>query len=214
VHLVVGFASATDGFDGSVDAFTINSTTYDFEPNLPPVNHTVITCTAFGGGPASMTFRPPLTYGGTNPEVAFLRADLGKCSVSGGKAPRDDFVTLHLNVSSNNCAGTFADDANTTNATNTETMSWKPRKNNPKTIVHFPGTTATTTGSGSGEQLKLSFGGPGTSASGSFVGNDNGASSTATFVTTGSNGNALAVGCTKGTKIGKVALGFVQITDG
>ena len=36
VHLVVGFASPGDRFDGSVDAFTINSTTYDFEPNLPP----------------------------------------------------------------------------------------------------------------------------------------------------------------------------------
>lgn len=35
VHLVVGFASPTDQFDGNVDAFTINSTTYDFEPSLP-----------------------------------------------------------------------------------------------------------------------------------------------------------------------------------
>lgn len=35
VHLVVGFASPGDKFDGNVDAFTINSTTYDFEPNLP-----------------------------------------------------------------------------------------------------------------------------------------------------------------------------------
>jgi hypothetical protein len=40
VHLVVGFGSPTDQFDGNVDAFTIGtssgSTTYDFEPNLPP----------------------------------------------------------------------------------------------------------------------------------------------------------------------------------
>jgi hypothetical protein len=39
VHLVVGFASATDQFDGNVDAFRIatssSDTTYDFEPNLP-----------------------------------------------------------------------------------------------------------------------------------------------------------------------------------
>ena len=39
VHLVVGFASPTDQFDGNVDAFTIgvsgSSTTYNFEPNLP-----------------------------------------------------------------------------------------------------------------------------------------------------------------------------------
>lgn len=35
VHLVVGFASPGDQFDGNVDAFTIDSTTYDFEPNLP-----------------------------------------------------------------------------------------------------------------------------------------------------------------------------------
>jgi hypothetical protein len=39
VHLVVGFASATNQFDGNVDAFGIATssfdTTYDFEPNLP-----------------------------------------------------------------------------------------------------------------------------------------------------------------------------------
>ena len=39
VHLVVGFASATDKFDGNVDAFRIatssSDTTYDFEPSLP-----------------------------------------------------------------------------------------------------------------------------------------------------------------------------------
>jgi hypothetical protein len=39
VHLVVGFASPTDQFDGNVDAFRIatssSDTTYDFEPNLP-----------------------------------------------------------------------------------------------------------------------------------------------------------------------------------
>ena len=39
VHVLMGFASPTDVFDGNVDAFTIgshSSTTYDFEPNLPP----------------------------------------------------------------------------------------------------------------------------------------------------------------------------------
>jgi hypothetical protein len=40
VHLVVGFTSPSDQFDGNVDAFTIgvsgSNTTYDFEPNLPP----------------------------------------------------------------------------------------------------------------------------------------------------------------------------------
>jgi hypothetical protein len=36
VHFVVGFASPGDRFDGNVDAFTINSTTYDFEPNSTP----------------------------------------------------------------------------------------------------------------------------------------------------------------------------------
>jgi hypothetical protein len=35
VSLLVGYASARDQFDGNVDAFTINATTYDFEPNLP-----------------------------------------------------------------------------------------------------------------------------------------------------------------------------------
>jgi hypothetical protein len=39
IHLLVGFASPSDQFDGNVDGFTIgvssHSTTYDFEPNLP-----------------------------------------------------------------------------------------------------------------------------------------------------------------------------------
>jgi hypothetical protein len=39
IHLLVGFASANDQFDGNVDGFRIatssSDTTYDFEPNLP-----------------------------------------------------------------------------------------------------------------------------------------------------------------------------------
>ena len=169
-----------------------------------------ITCS---GADGTMSFRPPLTDGGTRPEVATLRADLGACSVRGGNStPRDSLVTLSLNVSSNNCAR-FSDDANQTKKTNHETLKYGTKYRQTK--VTFPGTTATTPHGGSGKQLALNFGGSGTTATGSYVGDDGGALSTATFVTTGTTGNLVAVGCTQHqTKIGKLNLGYAGISVG
>ena len=53
VHLLVGFASATDQFDGYVDAFRIatssSDTTYDFEPTTPLLAGTTICNGTYSG---------------------------------------------------------------------------------------------------------------------------------------------------------------------
>jgi hypothetical protein len=61
VHLVVGFASSTDQFDGNVDAVTIgvsgSNTTYNFEPAKPsaPINPTGVP----GNGSVTVSWTPP-----------------------------------------------------------------------------------------------------------------------------------------------------------
>ena len=164
-----------------------------------------------------MTFKPKLINHGTLPEVATLKAVVSGCTAIDGatETPFAGRVIVKLKATSNNCGDKFSDDANQTKAV-PETVAWKASPKIAKSATTFGVADVVTVGTGAAEQVQMSFGGSGTTGTGSYPGTDGGASSTATFMTTGTVGNKIAAGCTSSSKskpISKVTLGSIQITD-
>ena len=131
-----------------------------------------VECTGVDG---TVTFSPPLIEGGTNPEVVLAQVMLTDCTASGGITPDTGYATVSLSAPTNDCAGLEA--AGESIATPLA-IGWSPTTLGTSAAT-FPGFSLASNG-----DAGFTLGGTGTTVSGSYAGDDEGASSIVTGYST------------------------------
>ncbi|HYA68385.1 MAG TPA: hypothetical protein VED63_06610, partial [Acidimicrobiales bacterium] len=132
----------------------------------------------------TVTFNPPLTDGGTSPEVALAQVTIGGCvGADGATTPDAGYGTVSLFTSTDDCADLAAGGAPIATSL---AVGWSPTTLGTSSI-DFSGFSLSPSG-GAG----FSLGGSGTTVSGSYPGEDGGASTTATAVATLSTADIIA----------------------
>jgi len=134
-----------------------------------------VTCSAIKG---SIKFNPPLTAAGASTsETATSKTTVSSCvTTGGGKTPTKGTSVITTVYSTNGCVADLEGKAKA----QVITTKWAPGSIAPS-VVSFPPATGTTT-----PTITLSYGGAGTSAIGSCIGTDGGASSSVTVDIAGS----------------------------
>lgn len=123
-----------------------------------------------------VTFNPPLTDGGTSPEVALAQVTFTGCAGADGAAtPAAGYGTVSLFTPTNDC--TSLESGGGPIATSLA-IGWSPTALGTSSIT-FPGFSMSSSGNAG-----FDMGGAGTTVSGSYPGDDGGASATATGFST------------------------------
>lgn len=159
-----------------------------------------VSCTQVTG---VVRFDPPLTTGGSASEVASLALLVKGCLASGGgSSPRVGHGSGDLSMATNGCTNL----SSASKAAVTIAVAWRPTKVGSSEVT-FAGYSPTTAAS-----LGLKMGGRRTSASGSYVGTDAGAASTAT-VTFNLTPTEVEAACASanGLKMLKIAAGVLAL---
>lgn len=147
-----------------------------------------VTCASITG---SVKYSPPLTAaGGASSETVTTKTTLTQCTVSGtgAKVPSKGTTSTKTTDTSNGCVAVLE----APGKAGTLTTKWSPGSIEAS-VVSGPAPTTTVNPPGHGT-ITLTYGGAGTTGSGSFPGSDNFASSTAS-ITLGQTEDQITASC-------------------
>jgi hypothetical protein len=192
------------GFVTSTSAPRLAVSARSWSPRMAPAVSAgsqpgTVTCTGLHG---TVQFTPPLTTGGSSPEVASVQATMNHCvALDGGATPSVGHGATALFLASNGCENLTSASTNPISFA----IKWSPAGDGATTI-NFPGF-------GPGPAAtSLEMAGGATTASGSYTGSDGGASTTV-VITLKSNPAAVASACNSanGLQVLPIAAGTMNI---